>query len=80
MLAEFEIQNFEGRQILVLLVIYHKLKKGKVMFDLHLINLNRCKMDTTNEPASTISEVDRKVWTVHNEVRKDPKVLIPDLQ
>ena len=37
-------------------------------------------MDANKVPSATISEVDKKIWTLHNEIRRDPKVLIPDLQ
>lgn len=30
-------------------------------------------------PGEGVSEVDKKVWSLHNDVRKDPKMFIPDL-
>ena len=37
-------------------------------------------MDSRNVPAGNIQVIDREVFEQHNNVRKDPKCLIPDLE
>lgn len=37
-------------------------------------------MDHSKVPGPNVDEIDKKVWALHNEIRQNPKVLIPDLQ
>lgn len=37
-------------------------------------------MDQNQMPGAQVNEIDKKLWSLHNDVRKDPKLFIPDLQ
>ena len=36
--------------------------------------------ENKNTPGGNISEIDKQIFEYHNNIRKDPKMLIPDLE